>query len=169
MTARRGRTGNRRLPSDVKRGHGERRSSRLNPREPRPQAGAPPRPRLGKVAAAEWARLVGLTSAMKILTTADGPALEAVAIAYEDLVAARRVLTREGRFYTVTTKSGDTMKRAHPAVRVAAEAWRRYTAGLALFGLGPALRGKVQTVPEVEQDEVNLWLIQGGKRGQRET
>jgi P27 family predicted phage terminase small subunit len=148
----------------VKRAHGERRSSRLNPREPRPQAGAPPKPRLGAAASAEWDRLAALAASMKVLTVADGPALEAVAIAYEDHSAARAVLRKEGRFYTTETASGSKMRRTHPAVMVAAEAWRRYICGLALFGLSPAMRTKVQTAPQVERDDVDLWLIEGGKR-----
>lgn len=165
MTARRGRTGRRPLPTDVKQAHGERRSSRLNPREPRPQAGAPPKPRLGKVAAAEWDRLSALAAIMKVLTVADGPALEAVCLAHEDHNAARAELKRVGRFYTTETASGSKMRRTHPAVAVAAEAWRRYVGGLALFGLSPAMRTRVQTAPVVEQDDVELWLIKGGKRG----
>lgn len=160
-----GRTGRRPLPSEVKRAHGERRPSRLNPREPRPQAGQPARPRLSAVAGREWTRLAGLADGMKVLTTADGPILEATVYAFDELVAARAVLAREGRFYATRTKDGSTMKRAHPAVSVAADAWRRYVTGLAHFGLSPASRGKVATAPQTEKDDVDLWLIEGGKRG----
>lgn len=159
-----GRTGRLRLSTDAKRAHGERRPSRLNPREPRPAPGAPPRPRLGRVARAEWDRVVKLTSELKVLTTSDGPALLAVCLAFEDLMAARVAIQREGRFYSVTTKSGGRMKRAHPAVRVGAEAWRRYVTGLSLFGLAPSLRTKVQTAPGDERDDVDLWLLEGGKK-----
>lgn len=115
------------------------------------------------MARAEWARLVKLTSEMKVLTTSDGPALLAVVLAFEDLIAARAAIAREGRFYSVETKSGGRLKRAHPAVRVGAEAWRRYVAGLALFGLAPSLRAKVQTAPGEERDDVDMWLVNGGK------
>lgn len=159
----RGRTGRLPLPSEVKRAHGERRSTRLNPREPRPTPGAPAKPRLGRVAAAEWDRLAKLAAEMKVLTTADGPALEAAAVAYEDWQAARAIVLRDGRFYTTTTASGSRMRRTHPGVGVAAEAWRRYVAGLALFGLSPAMRTKVQTAPGEEGDAVSLWLLEGGR------
>src|SRR5262245_44781096 len=95
-----GRTGRRPLPTAIKRAHGERRQSRLNPREPAPQPGEPTQPPgLGPVAAAEWARLVNLATGMKVLTVADGPALAAVCFAFEDLVEARAVIAKEGRFY----------------------------------------------------------------------
>ena len=160
-----GRTGRRPLPSEVKRAHGETRPSRLNPREPRPTPGAPVMPRLSTVARAEWTRIAGLAGGMKVLTVADGPILEATVYAYEEMVAARAVLDREGRFYSTETATGAKMKRVHPAVAVGADAWRRYVIGLGHFGLSPAARGKVATAPEVERDEVALWLVKGGERG----
>jgi P27 family predicted phage terminase small subunit len=157
-----GKTGRRPLPTAVKKAHGERRSGRLNPREPQPDLGAPPKPLgLGKVASAEWDRLVQITTSTKVLTLADGPALEATVCAYEDYRQARDVVQKEGAFYATTNAEGQMLHKAHPATRVAAESWRRYVMGLALFGLSPATRTKVQQVQQREQDDVELWLAGG--------
>lgn len=160
--------GRRPKPTAVKKLQGNPGKRALSTREPKPEVGAPTRPsNLDDIAGAEWDRLSALTSSMKVLTKADGPILEATVIAYRDMRAALGEIAADGgrRTYQTTNENGDLMIRKHPACEVAADGWRRYVTGLSHFGLSPATRAKVQAAPEDAKDPLELWLIQGGKRG----
>ncbi len=160
-----GRTGRRALPTAVKRARGERRSSRLNPREPRPTPGRPARTSFDlPLIAVEWERIAALAEELGVLTPADGPALELAARASAEIIEADRRIAKDGMFYRTKTESGSKMVRIHPAVAVRADAQRRLLAVLAHFGLTPSSRAKVQTAPTQELNELEKWeLIRGGK------
>src|SRR5262245_34969894 len=128
------------------------RPSRINAREPKPELGAPPKPRhLGGVAAAEWRRLVGLTLGTRVLTLVDGPILEATVMAYAEYRQGFDVIQRDGATYETTSREGSVMRRIRPEVAIAASAWRRYVHGLTHFGLSPATRSKVAEAREPEE------------------
>lgn len=142
-------------PAEVHRLHGTYRPHRhagLQP--PAPPPGRPTKPRhLTGIAADEWRRLAQLASKTGVLTSADGPALEAAALAYADMRRAHEVIERDGHTYSTRTATGSEMQRARPEVAIAAEAWRRYVAGLGHLGLTPATRPRVRTAPEAEKPD----------------
>jgi P27 family predicted phage terminase small subunit len=120
--------------------------------EPKPEVGEPPRPRhLSPVARGAWTRLVPLLLELRVLTVADGFALEAICEAYAMWRKAQSVLTKEGFSYEiqVTTKQGSTYTQIvpRPEVKIAAEAWRRCLTGLQQFGLTPSARTRVRAIP----------------------
>ncbi len=97
----------------------------------------------GKEQKAAWALHLRLLGPMRVLTVADAGALEAMCLAYVTLVEAYRQLRVDG--LTVKTVMG---LRKHPAAGIAAESNRIYQSWLARFGLSPADRSRVSTVPE---------------------
>jgi len=154
-----GRTGRRRLPTALTLLRGERRPSRVNPSEPKPPNGCPPKPpHVTGIAAKEWARLARLAEDMGVLTTADAPILEATALAYGEYRAALKA--SGGRpTYRTRTKAGGWMVRAHPAVAIAADAWRRWVLGLGHFGLSPATRSKVSAAPRQRDGKLDRYFF----------
>jgi P27 family predicted phage terminase small subunit len=142
----------RRLPTATKQLRGTLRADRINTREPRPQLGAPPASRSLPFATRSWRkRLVALMKPpMRVLTVADGPALELLAAALAEYDAASRVLLELGVSYECTTAAGAVMRRARPEQAIAADAWRRAAHMLEQFGLTPAARGRVQEQPSAK-------------------
>lgn len=112
--------------------------------EPKPKTGIPdPLTKLSDDAKRAWTRVSRKLVGMRVLTTADGVALEALCEAYADLVRARRDLDEHGWYQDVTTKSGDVMRRLNPAAGVMRDADRRLRAWLQEFGLTPSARAGV--------------------------
>lgn len=157
-------------PSAIREAEGNRGKRPLPKREPKPKAGTPPAPAdLGAGARAEYKRLAVDLESMRVLTLADRGALAATARAWEEYLEARREVqawakANEGRV-TVPTASGGLV--AHPATKIASDAWRRYVTGLSHFGLTPATRTKVQTLgDDADADPFAGYLrgIDGGKR-----
>ena len=121
----------------------------LNAREPRPPSGVVRMPRhLSPAAKAAWRAWAPRLRRMRLLTVADGPALECLCETYAELRAARDTLQVEGRYQGVATKAGGTMVRLHPAVGDVQDADRRLRGWLAEFGLTPAQRSRVRVPPE---------------------
>lgn len=147
-----GLAGRRRTPTALHLVRGNPGKRELPKKEPKPKRGKPAKPphiTSDKIASAEWDRIAALTSqrGANVLTVSCGPILEATALAYSILRAAQLELTK-GLTYEVRTKAGGKMIRAKPQVFIAADAWRRYVAGLSHFGLSPATAGKVQTIDD---------------------
>jgi P27 family predicted phage terminase small subunit len=138
----------RRLPTVTKRLRGTLRKDRVNMNEPTPPRGAPKPARNLPLAVHSWRRrLVTLLTPMNVLTHADGPALELLAFALAEYDLNARVLLEQGASYECKTESGAVMQRARPEQAIAADAWRRAAQMLAAFGLTPASRSKIETLP----------------------
>lgn len=136
------------------------RNDRHAPPDASAPAGRPPKPKhLGDLEAAEWERLAALAESNRTLSTADGPILEAAAIAYGSLRRANDVLTAHGLTYATKTPQGSEMVRPRPEVAIAAEAWRRWVTALSHFGLSPATRSKVAVAPVARPESKLAKLI----------
>jgi P27 family predicted phage terminase small subunit len=83
---------------------------------------------------------------MKVLTLADGLALELCAEAFAEWREADAVVRQHGAFYQTTTKSGEAIL-PHPAARQRSDAWRRAQRMLSEFGLSPSSRTRVEAIP----------------------
>jgi P27 family predicted phage terminase small subunit len=135
----------RRLPTTTKALRGTLRPDRVNHREPKPPLGIPrARRQLSKAARREYRLLVAVLAPMRVLTIADGQALELTACALAEYHQAAAVIAEHGVSYEAKTAAGAIMRRARPEQAIAADAWRRAHAGLASFGLTPAARPKVE-------------------------
>lgn len=136
----------RRLPTRAKILKGTLRSDRVNRREPKPPLGFPRARRdLPELALREYARLRAVLRYLRVVTVADGLALELCAQALAEYRAAGDVLLRDGQSYECRTQAGAIMRRARPEQAIAAEAWRRAAHMLEQFGLTPTSRGKVES------------------------
>ena len=141
-------------PTALKRSQGTLRKHRQNKREPKLPSGAPSIPSdLDSTACAEWRRLVIDTMRMKVLTESDRAALYVAAGAYSVGYEAERRWRKEGMTFESETSSGASIIKAHPAVAIASDAWRRYFAAICALGLTPAARQKVSTVDQAEEED----------------
>ena len=121
----------------------------LNKTEPKPRREIPSCPAhladSGKVA---WGRLSLILDRMGVMTEADGAALERLCDCYTDILECRILIERDGRTYSVTTQSGDTLIKANPAVAQLRAADAQFKSYLVEFGLTPAARSKVHSTAE---------------------
>lgn len=100
----------------------------------------------------EWDRLT--TTLHLILSRgAEGMVLVACGF-YGDMCEAKRIITKEGRFYTTTNKQGMTMKRQHPAVQMLTTARAGYHRALAELGASPVAHSRVRALPNQDQQEL---------------
>lgn len=106
-----------------------------------------------------WARLEPVLSKMGVLSTADVDELALIVDALADYIEARAIVQREGLIYESTGVNGRQVK-AHPAERLAADAWRRVHVGLKEFGMTPSSRSKVEADPADSRDEVDRFMDQ---------
>jgi P27 family predicted phage terminase small subunit len=151
-------TGRRRKPSNLRYLHGDPGKRAPNTLEPKPEEGRPKPPDwLSRKAKIAWAELADVLEEMHVLTVADRRALELLCDAYSEWREARAIVDLEGETYETTTAHGSTVRKAEPAVAIAADAWRRVRAMLAEFGLTPAARSKVSTVETPKKDPFEDW------------
>ena len=138
-----------RVPDRLKLLRGTLRHHRTNWKAPVPKVGLPRKPgHLTPGAAKAWDKLTPLLKDMRIVTVADAHALELLCEALAEYREARAVLRSKGLTYETKTASGSVMERSRPECAVAADAWRRAKMMLSQFGLDPASRGRVETLPE---------------------
>ena len=131
----------------------------LDHREPKGTAGAPTLPRtLTAVGLAFGRGLMNTMSKNGTIDQADGWALECVCTAYADHRQAVDLLAEVGLTYRSDTPTGEIV-RAHPAVAIRNDAWRRVLKGLAELGLTPMSRGRVQIpLPPEDVDPLEEFL-----------
>lgn len=136
------------LPTETKRLQGTLENSRINPNEPQVTITIP--------VPADWLpdevkeifRDFALQFAqMRVLSEADGKALELLAEAYYEYQQARQFIHANGSTYKSDTANG-TIVRAYPQVAIAADAYKRVRAMLIEFGATPAARSRVNALPE---------------------
>lgn len=137
-----------RVPSRVKALRGTSRPDRER-REPQPRPGNPrPSRALPLDVRREYDRLLRRLAPMRVLTHADGLALELGAQALAEFWRLDGVLREKGTTYETTTPQGSSLVRQRPEVVLLADAWRRAASMLQQFGLTPASRGRVEVVPD---------------------
>jgi P27 family predicted phage terminase small subunit len=123
---------------------GERRTSRLNPREPYIPAAEPPAPpHLSEAAMAEWARLVPQLAHAGIVTPLDRGVLAGYCAAWGDFVTAEAKLRQLGPL--MRGYRGQVVLSPHQRLRDRAlELMSRYAEQI---GLSPSSRTRIQRVP----------------------
>ena len=153
-----------RLPTRVKALRGTLRRDRTNPREPKPLVRIPPcRRSLPASVRAMYQRVGRILAPLRVVTVADGLALELVASALVEHETAARVILEQGATYPARTEAGAVMHRARPEQAIAADAWRRAASMLTQFGLTPASRSKVEVLPPPAAPSDNpLARLRGG-------
>ena len=147
-------------PTQLKVVRNTQRKDRANAKEPKPPTShatnrAPAW--ISSSARPWWRRLRPLLTKMQVLTDADPTALGLLCDALAEYVAARDQLVKSGRTYETVSESGSLMIRAHPAVAIQADAWRRAKLMLTEFGLTPASRAKVTVADAGPADPLEAW------------
>ncbi|UEM13681.1 phage terminase small subunit P27 family [Bradyrhizobium barranii subsp. barranii] len=103
--------------------------------------------------------VTGLLDRMGVLAEVDAMALELLAEAYADYLAACDELKTFGSsYYTTDTATGDKMHRVHPAVAQKNDADRRIRAWLAEFGMTPSSRSRVKANGEEADDPTQKYF-----------
>lgn len=139
---------NPRTPTDLKLVTGTQRKDRSNPNEPRPEKIAPTCPaHLSDEEKVFWGRVCVELELMGVLTRADGMALEALVHLYVRRNKLIKMLDEEGEFYKVKGTNGELLIKKHPASDVLKDLTTELRLTRAEFGLSPASRSKVHTVP----------------------
>lgn len=137
----------RRLAKDVKAGRGTLRASREAKTPPPRLSGVPSPPKSLKGPALEfWVLVTKILKARHQLGVDSAPALVALCQCYGERVELQEIIETEGRFQTLTTTKGDSVRKAHPAVAMLRDADARYRAWLLEFGMTDASRGGVNAV-----------------------
>ena len=146
-------------PTQLKVVRGTTRADRANKREPKVNEPLPVDPPewVSPEAVPWWGRVRTLLTDMKVATAADPIAVGLLCDALAEYVKARTAYLADGMTYETTGKSGDTMIRAHPAVGIAADAWRRAKLMATEFGLTPASRAKVSVNDADPADPLAEW------------
>jgi P27 family predicted phage terminase small subunit len=99
------------------------------------------------VARKKWDEIGVQLLKLRVITAADATALELLCGAYAEYFKASAVVQRRGATYKTRTDSG-IIERRRPEVAIAADAWKRVRSMLLEFGISPASRTKVHTVPD---------------------
>jgi P27 family predicted phage terminase small subunit len=100
-----------------------------------------------------WRSVGKVLDTARVITKADGIALELLVDAYVEYRTAREVVEREGTTFESFIEVGEgdaatvarAMIRTHPEVMIARDAWRRVKSMLSEFGMTPATRAKIST------------------------
>jgi len=120
----------------------------INPLEPEPDKGVPEAPRwFSELELSGWETMVAALQPMGVLTVSDGPALTQLAHAWAEWRQAEATVHVEGAYF----ETPDGSLRKHPAVGVAANAWRRVASMLAEFGLTPSSRARIVVATDPAQ------------------
>lgn len=91
--------------------------------------------------------------AMGILSPEWCDVIAAYSSCQEEIEIYSAIIAQEGRTYTTTTQTGDTMFRARPEVAMRADAMRRAQQLRSELGLGPASKSKVSAGKKHEGNE----------------
>jgi P27 family predicted phage terminase small subunit len=110
-----------------------------------------------------YRRLGRILAPLRVVTVADGVALELASSALVEYEINARVVLEQGSTYEATTEAGAVMHRARPEQAIAADAWRRAATMLQQFGLTPASRSKVEGhLPPLSASADPLERLRGG-------
>lgn len=138
--------GKRPLPTAIKELQGTLQPCRANKNEPQPTITAPMAPEwMPDAIKAVYNELALHFADLRIMSTADGKALELLADAYHEWKTARAFIYANGETYETETATGRII-RVYPQVNIAADAYKRLRAMLIEFGATPAARSKVEVI-----------------------
>lgn len=109
---------------------------------------------LGPVGTVLWKELIAELSHRRTLIPGDRRILEATCMAYQDLMAATKVIEEKGGTYESDTANG-TMIRPRPECQLRSDAFRRYVRCLDALGMTPNSRMRLQIlqVPDRTPEE----------------
>ena len=131
-------------PTKIKELAGTLQKCRTNPDEPEAPIGWPECPDwLSAAASRIFDDACRSMDAMGILSPEWRDVIAAYASCQEEIEIYSAIIAQEGRTYTTTTQTGDTMYRARPEVAMRADAMRRAQTLRAELGLGPASKSRV--------------------------
>lgn len=117
-------------------------------KNPEPKRGMPQTPpHLTETELHWWNEFGKILTEMRVLTVADGPALEQLVSEYVEILDHRAKL-KKSRFQTIRTTNGSKKTIVHPAQYLLSDAEKRFRAMLEQFGLTPAARSRVTVDPE---------------------
>lgn len=154
------RTGRPRKPTHLKLLEGTFRKDRAPKREPKAPKGHPTPPSyLGRVAKAEWRRIIPLLAEMQILSKADRSVIAAYCQAWQRLQEFERAIDEHGP--TFVTEKGYVCQR--PEVAMAHKQATLVRQLAAELGLTPAARSRIE-VPEKEPPKDQTEELLFGKR-----
>lgn len=122
----------------------------LNRDEPQPDAGPPEKPPWLTAHASEaWDQLVPILQRMRVLTEADGHALALLCATWSRWRECEEFVAEHGEVYPIKDRDGKTKElRRFPQAVAGDTHGRALNRYLAEFGLSPASRTRIQTVPE---------------------
>ena len=112
--------------------------------KPREAVKLRPPPNLSDAALDVWPEIVAGLNALGVLDAADRFAVGRLCATFVEVVEAEQEIERCGRYQDVTTQSGATMTRLHPAVGVLQDADRRLRAWLTEYGLTASSRTRLK-------------------------
>jgi P27 family predicted phage terminase small subunit len=149
-----GRRGPKPLPSALAkvRGTVTKSTRRIPGKEPKVRLGTPAMPasvRDDKIALDCWNRMRGHLLKLKVLTPADGAALEGMCIAYSRAYKADACVKARG----IVQEKFDGSLAANPAVAMSRNAWSEVRRFAVEFGLTPSSRTRVREAPPGDDDE----------------
>jgi P27 family predicted phage terminase small subunit len=120
-----------------------------------PLTGAPDKPDwLDPIAAEEWDRLISLLTERRVISRADGMALELLCLTYALWRAVVSAMAESGP----TTETGSGTFKASPESIAADRLGRQLLAWLREFGLTPASRHSVTPIVDVVADPLGEFL-----------
>lgn len=135
----------------------------LNKKEPQPKAAKHLKCPVyfGKIAKAEWARIVPELQRLKLLSVVDLKALEVYCMTYQEYVEAERVLAKEGPVYKTQTKDGELAYKVRPEKTISQKARQLLKGYLAEFGMTPSSRAGVSAIDGTEENDTIKDLLFG--------
>jgi P27 family predicted phage terminase small subunit len=147
--------GHNKLPTAIKELKGTLKPSRQRAARMKPPLGVPrPEKWLKGLGRQHYATLAKLVAPLKVCALCDGPMLSMTAAALAEYDEAAAIVERDGQDLRRETENGVTFY-AHPATRIAADAWRRVREGLRSFGLDPQSRDSVAVIDDTTATDPN--------------
>lgn len=99
---------------------------------------------LGPEGKREWRALKASLAARGILDSADEKSLGLWAAAWEEYMAARKIVLKKGFSVEVLSSIGEPIEKVNPAVSAMQDAWKRLKSMIGEFGIAPASRAKLK-------------------------
>jgi P27 family predicted phage terminase small subunit len=142
--------GRKRKPTEMLKASGTYRDDRHANKMTLPLGSPTPRASVGDISRDAYEFIAGRLTNIGVVSEIDTFALQMFSDAWEDYIAAREVIRRDGPTYTTTTNTGDIMFRPRPELAMMNNAWDRLKKIIPEFGLTPSSRAKIDAKDEVQ-------------------
>ncbi len=142
--------GRKRKPTEMLKASGTFRDDRHANKMTLPLGSPTPRASVGDISRDAYEFIAGRLTNIGVVSEIDTFALQMFSDAWEDYIAAREVIRRDGPTYATTTNTGDTMWRPRPELAMMNNAWDRLKKIIPEFGLTPSSRAKIDAKDEVQ-------------------